>query len=209
MSTLASFAPVAAAALLSPSGGGPGSYSCDEHTRWGSYFQASATTSFEAGYEDQRRTRLQVTWAESPAHAANVSVSWSSLLPDVESLPPPDELSFGITTRPLRGGTILLIPKEGELIQLRVKKPAVRNLKNMGTSWVRIEDPAQRARLIEGGGWRFAVIGANGKMTAQGPIHLPDRAGMQIRYRPMAETLRAKAAAYETACQFEPQTEWR
>lgn len=210
MSTLASFVPIAAVALLSPSGPGEGYYRCDDSVRWGSYYQATATTSFEVGYEDRRTTRYQLSWAPEPSQASLVSVNWNQLPLDVQSLPPPDDLGFGIKVPSrLRGGTILLIPAEGELLPVPVKKPLVRHLKGFGTAWVTITDPAQRAQLTERGGWRFAAIDSNGKVAAQGPIHLPDRKGMEIRYRPLAESLRTKAAAYEKVCQFEPATETR
>jgi hypothetical protein len=210
MSTLATFANIAAAALLSPSGPVDGYYNCEDSVRWGSHYQATATASFAVGYEDRTTTRYRLTWAPEPSQAALAAVEWSSLPRDVESLPAPNELGFGIRMPGrMQGGTILLIPSEGELIQVPVRKPAVRHLKNMGTTWVTITDPAQRARLIEHGGSRFAAIDSNGKVAAQGPINLPDRKGMEIRYRPLAESLRAKAAAYETACIFEPVTETR
>ena len=210
MSILASFASGAAMALLWQGGPEEGYYRCEDSVRWGSYYRATATTSFAAGFADRRTTRFQLSWAADPSHVSIVSADWPRLPLNTESLPPPDILSFGIKTeRRLQGGTILLIPAEGELLTLPVKKPAVRNLKNFGTAWVTITDPAQRSRLIERGGWRFAAIDSRGKVAVQGPINLPDRAGMEIRYRPLADSLRAKAAAYETACQFEPMTETR
>lgn len=210
MSILASFAPAAAAALLTPSGSGEGYYLCGDFVRWDGGYHASAITRFEVGSEGQRTNEYRFTWRPDPSDTSLVALEWSWLPLAVDSLPPPDHISFGIRTpRSLKGGTILLIPAEGELLPLSVAKPAVTYSKSSGRVEVRITDPAQLARLIERGGWRFAAIDSKGKVAAQGPIKLPDRAGMEIRYRPLAESLRAKAAAYETACTFEPQTETR
>jgi hypothetical protein len=207
MSTLASFAPLAAAALLAQPDSGEGYYRCEDSARWGSYYQATAITYVTGG---RPTTRYQFGWAAGPRDAALVSANWRVLPRDAQSLPPPDELGFGMKmTGRLQGGTILLIPPEGELLQVKVNKPAVRHLKSFGTTWVTITDPVQRAGLFERGGWRYAAIDSRGKVAAQGPINLPDRSGMEIRYRPLAESLRAKAAAYETACIFEPMTETR
>lgn len=209
MSILASFSPAIAAAMLSQPGAGDGYYRCDDSVRWGSYYQASATTIFGAEDEDRRTARLQLSWLPDPSGASLVSATWARLPWKVESLPAPDELGFGIRTERLRSGTILLIPPQGEVLSLPVKKPAVRNLKNSGTAWVTIADPVMRSRLTESGGWRFAAVDSAGKVAAQGPINLPDRAGMEIRYRPLAESLRAKAADYDKACVFEPETDFR
>jgi len=210
MSILASFASTAAAALLSQSVSDYGYYYCDDNVRWDGHYHASTVTRFEVGYENQRTNEYRLSWAPAPRDSPLVTVEWSQLPLNLQSLPPPDKVEFGIKMpRRLQGGTILLIPPEGELLQLPAKKPAVSYLKYGEMAWVSITDPAQRGRLIERGGWRFAAIDSKGKVAAQGPLNLPDRAGMEIRYRPLAESVRAKAAAYETACQFEPQTETR
>lgn len=204
MSMLASFA-----ALLSPTDGGYGYYYCDDNVRWDSY-QASAVTRFEVDYAMDRTNEYRLSWLPNPGESQLAHVEWARLPLGMESLPSPDKLEFGIRLhRRLKGGTVLVIPGEGELLQVPVKKPAVSYRKYGKLLWVEIADPAQRARLIEQRGFRFAAIGPNGKVAAQGAIDLPDRAGMEIRYRPLAQSLRDKAAAYEKACTFEPQTETR
>ncbi len=210
MSTLASFVPVAAAVLLAPSGSGDEYYFCEDDVRWGSHYRATANTRFAVGYEGERTTQYQMTWAQGPSEPTLVAVEWSRLPLNMESLPPPDELAFGIKMpRRIQGGTILLIPADGELLPVPVQKATVTYHKPIATTWVKITDPAHRSRLLERGGWRFAAIDSKGKVAAQGPLNLPDRAGMEIRYRPLAASLRAKAAAYESACHFEPPTEMR
>lgn len=210
MSIVASFAPVAAAALLTPSGGDYGVYHCDEAASWDGQFQARAVSRFEAVFVDQRTNEYRLDWSRAPREAPRVKVEWLQLPLGLETLPAPDKLDFGFDLpRRLQGGTILLIPTEGELLQIPAKKPALTYSKYSKQVWVSIADPAHRARLIESGGWRFAAIDSKGRVAAQGPINLPDRSGMEIRYRPLADGLRAKAAAYEKACTFEPQTETR
>lgn len=210
MSIVASFAPAAAAALLTPSGGEHGFYHCDVQAGWDSHFQASAVSRFDSGYADQRKNDYSLSWSSAPREAPLVRVEWSQLPLDLESLPAPDKLDFGFALPSrLKGGAVLLIPSQGELVQIPAKKPAVTWGKYSKQVWVSIADPAHRSRLVEPGGWRFAAIDSKGRIAAQGPINLPDRAGMEIRYRPLADGLRAKAAAFEKACTFEPQTETR
>jgi hypothetical protein len=206
MSILASFA-----VLLSQADAGYGHYYCEDNARWDNSYQAMAVTRFEVGYANERKNELRLSWSPVPTESPLATVEWAGLPLETESLPPPDKLEFGIRLpNRLKGGTILLIPAEGELVQVPVKKPAVTYRKYGKMLWVQIADAAQRGRLTQrGGGWRFAAISSEGRVAAQGAVDLPDRSGMAIRYRPLAQGLRDKAAAYEKACIFEPVTETR